>query len=275
VVAAIPDPNPAVRGRGLQLLRRGGVLVETGVLAADAELLNRRFLVAMRERRPFVLLKAAVTLDGRIATASGDSRWITSDAARRAARRLRRLHDAVAVGIGTVLADDPRLLPEPALQRVFHRIVFDSRLRLPPRSRLVRTARRSPVWVLCHDPSPLRARRLEKAGVRVLAGPARRGQVSLDWALTALRAEGITSLMVEGGSEVLGSFLAERVLDEVALFRAPRLLGGRGSLSAFGGPDPRRVGDALQMRPIEDVQTAAPGIEPGLVELWYPVRRGR
>jgi diaminohydroxyphosphoribosylaminopyrimidine deaminase/5-amino-6-(5-phosphoribosylamino)uracil reductase len=275
VVAALRDPNPEVGGRGLRLLRRAGVLVETGLLAAEAEHLNRRFLVAMRQHRPFVLLKAASTLDGRIAAASGDSRWITSDAARRAARGLRRLHDAVAVGIGTVLADDPRLMPEPAVRRAFHRVVFDSRLRIPVGSRLVRSARRSPVWVLCHDPPPLRARRLEAAGVRLLAGPARRGRVSLAWASSALYDEGITSVMVEGGSELLGSFLAERMLDEVALFRAPLLLGGRGSLPVFGGPDPRRIADALRMRRRRDDEAGAAGIEPVGLELWYPVHRRR
>jgi diaminohydroxyphosphoribosylaminopyrimidine deaminase/5-amino-6-(5-phosphoribosylamino)uracil reductase len=124
VVAAVRDPNPAVDGRGLALLRRSGVAVTAGVMESDALLLNEPFLVAARRRRPFVLLKAALTLDGRIATRTGDSKWITSPAQRHEARRMRRRHDGVAVGIGTVLADDPLLLPQPAVHRPFHRIVF-------------------------------------------------------------------------------------------------------------------------------------------------------
>src|SRR5262249_23999617 len=124
VVVAVPDPNPRVSGRGLALLRRCMIDVRTGVLEGDARALNERFLLSMRECRTFVLLKAALTLDGRIATASGDSKWITSPAQRRAARGLRRLFDGVAVGIGTVLADDPLLLPTPRVRRPFHRLVL-------------------------------------------------------------------------------------------------------------------------------------------------------
>lgn len=132
VVAATEDPNPRVRGRGLARLRAAGLRVETGMLSARALRLNERFVVAATRQRPFVLLKAALTLDGRIATASGESRWITSQAQRREARRLRRLHGGVLVGVGTVLHDDPLLLPSPRVTRPFYRIVLDSRLRTPP-----------------------------------------------------------------------------------------------------------------------------------------------
>jgi diaminohydroxyphosphoribosylaminopyrimidine deaminase/5-amino-6-(5-phosphoribosylamino)uracil reductase len=142
VVAAIRDPDPRVSGRGLRLLRAAGLRVSTGLLAGEAEAINARFLAAARRGRPFVLLKAALTLDGRIATASGESKWITSRAQRRQARWLRRLHDGVVVGIGTVLADDPLLLPQPRTRRPFARVVLDTRLRLPLASRLV--ARRVP-----------------------------------------------------------------------------------------------------------------------------------
>jgi len=219
VVVAARDPNPAVDGRGLALLRRAGVAVTAGVMESDALLLNEPFMVAARRRRPFVLLKAALTLDGMIATRSGDSKWITSPAQRDEARRMRRRHDAVAIGIGTALADDPLLLPRPAVRRPFHRIVFDSSLRLPPGSRLARSARRSPVWVICLRADPRRRRRLEARGVNVVVAPGRAGRVSLPWALVEMRRRGLWSLMVEGGSELLGSFLAARLVDQVALFR--------------------------------------------------------
>ena len=276
VVAAVRDPNPAVNGRGLARLRRAGVTVTTGVLESDALLLNEPFLVAAGQRRPFVVLKAALTLDGRIATRSGGSKWITSPAQRRAARRMRGGYDAVAVGIGTVLADDPWLLPRPAVHRPFHRVVFDAGLRLPSDSRLARSARRSPVWVFCVRADARRRRPLEARGVTVVKSPGRAGRVSLPWALREMRRLGIWSLMVEGGSELLGSFLAARLVDQVALFRAPLLLGGRGSRPAFGGPDPARLTQALRLTRRSPLLGRDRGGEamprPGdeLFELWYP-----
>lgn len=273
VVAAMRDPNPLVNGRGLALLRRAGIVVRLGVLGEEAALLNERFAVSVRAGRVFVLLKAALTLDGRIATAGGDSRWITSPRQRREARALRRLHDAVAVGIGTALADDPLLLPSARVHRPFPRVVFDSRLRLPPGSRLVRSAPSSPVWVLCGRAGRSRRGLLERRGVTVIEGPGR-GRVPLKWALRELWRRGIRSLMVEGGAELLGSFLAERLFDQVALFRAPLLLGGRGSLSAFGGPDPGRIAQAVRLSPLGPLRARRPArtaLAPGSYELWYPV----
>ncbi len=270
VVVATADPNPLVRGRGLALLRRAGVVVTTGVLAAEAARLNRPFLLAARLGRPFVLLKAATTLDGRIATASGRSKWITGPAERRQARWLRRLHDAVLVGIGTVLADDPLLLPAPRTRRPFTRVVLDSHLRLPPGSRLARTASgRQPVLVLACSDHPARRRALEQAGVGVLLVAADEGRVAIPAALAALRERGITSVMVEGGSEVLGGFLAARQLDELALFRAPILLGGRGSRPAFGGEDPRTIGDGVRLDPAPE-EPGFPWPWPPRFELWRP-----
>lgn len=275
VVVAVRDPNPAVGGRGLQLLRRAGLVVSLGVLEQEARRQNARFLTAARATRPYLLLKAATTLDGRIATASGDSKWISSPAQRGAARRLRGVHDGVAVGIGTVRRDDPLLLPQPRPRRPFFRIVFDSHLGLPPTSRLVRSARQSPVWVLALRGSDAKRKTLEAAGVTVIEAAARGERVSIPWALAELRRRGVWSLMVEGGSELLGAFLAERALDHLALFRAPLLLGGSGGLSAFGGCDPARIADALRLKRVPGDQ-APPGL-PGndLCELWAPVGRRR
>jgi diaminohydroxyphosphoribosylaminopyrimidine deaminase/5-amino-6-(5-phosphoribosylamino)uracil reductase len=246
--------------------------VETGLLAGEAARLDERFLSWARHGRPFVLLKAALTLDGRIATASGRSKWITSPSQRRQARWLRRLHDAVLVGVGTALADDPLLLPSPRTRRPFPRVVLDSTLRLPPTSRLARTASpRTPVLVLSCAPEPSRRRRLEAAGVAVVDVAGERGRVSLPSALDALAARGVTSVMVEGGSETLGSFLAARLGDQVALFRAPLLLGGRGSRPAFGGEDPAEIGDALRLEPVPG-GPAFPWPWAPEFELWRPRR---
>jgi diaminohydroxyphosphoribosylaminopyrimidine deaminase/5-amino-6-(5-phosphoribosylamino)uracil reductase len=272
VVAAMRDPNPLVAGRGLALLRRAGIAVETGLLAAEAERLDERFIAWARRGRPFVLLKAALTLDGMIATASLRSRWITSPAQRGQARWLRRLHDAVLVGVGTALADDPLLLPSPRTRRPFTRVVLDSRLRLGAAGRLARTATaRTPVLVLSCAPDPQRRRELEAAGIEVVEVAADGGRVSLPAALAALGARGITSVMVEGGSEVLGSFLAARLADQVALFRAPLLLGGRGSRPAFGGKDPLEVRSALRVEPVP-AEPAFPWPWPPRFELWRPRR---
>jgi diaminohydroxyphosphoribosylaminopyrimidine deaminase / 5-amino-6-(5-phosphoribosylamino)uracil reductase len=261
-VVGTRDPNPRVNGRGLRSLRRAGIAVTEGVFAEEARRLNRRFFLSCRLGRPFVLLKAGLTLDGRIATASGRSRWITSPEQRRAARRMRRLFDAVLVGIGTVLADDPLLLPVPRTRRPFLRVVLDSRLRISLRSRLVRTTGpRSPVWVFTRVKGGDRRRRLEAAGVTVIPVMGGRGLLSPRAVLRASFARGVRSVMVEGGGEVLGSFLSARLVDEVALFRAPLLLGGRGSRPAFGGEDPKRVEQALRLRP------AVPG---PLLEIWTP-----
>jgi diaminohydroxyphosphoribosylaminopyrimidine deaminase/5-amino-6-(5-phosphoribosylamino)uracil reductase len=276
VVAAMRDPNPRVNGRGLRLLRRAGIQVEVGTLEAEALLLNEPFVVSIGQRRPFVLLKAALTLDGRIATAGGESKWITSPAQRREARGLRRRFDGVAVGIGTVLADDPMLLPSPRVRRPFHRIVFDSRLRLPPRSRLARSARSSPVWVLTRGGDPRKRARLERLGVAVIQLPGR-GRVPAAAALRELYARGLRSLMVEGGSELTGSFLSEGLFDQVALFRAPLLLGGRASVAAFGGPDRARLSEAARLSRRSPrlrgrlAPAPAKGPTPGpSYEIWYP-----
>jgi len=272
VVAALRDPSPLVAGRGLALLRRAGIEVETGLLAGEAARLDERFLTWARLGRPFVLLKAALTLDGRIATASGRSRWITDRDQRSQARWLRRLQDAVLVGVGTALADDPLLLPSPRTRRPFLRVVLDSRLRLPERGRLARTATpRTPVLVLSCAPDPARRRRLEAAGVEVAEAAAAEGRVSLVSALDALAARGVASVMVEGGGEVLGSFLAGRLADQVALFRAPLLLGGRRSRPAFGGPNPLDVRGALRLVPVP-ADPPFPWPWTPRFELWCPAR---
>ncbi len=274
VVAATRDPDPRVNGHGLAFLRRAGVTVTCGLCEPEAAELNTRFLTTARRGRPFVLLKAALTLDGRIATAAGRSRWITGAAARRQARFLRRLHDAVLVGIGTVLADDPMLLPKPMTRRPLTRVVLDTHLRLPLATRVVASASpRTPVLVLCAEAPARRRRGLETRGIAVVEVAEADGRVEATAALEALFERGLTSVMIEGGSEVLGSFLAARLVDEVALFRAPLLLGGRGSLGAFGGPDPRDIGDALRLEPVpEQPPFPWPWRTPTLFERWRPKR---
>ncbi len=227
VYAGHLDPHPLVRGRGLARLRRAGVRAEAGVLESACREQHRGFLSVQERGRPFVVLKLAASLDGRIATAAGESRWITGPAARDAVHRLRARADAVGVGSGTALADDPeltarrgaRLLASPT------RVLFDSGLRLPPRARLYRAdgARRIAV---CTRAAPLRRRRaLEALGVELIRVAPRGGHADLGRALPALARAGVCELLVEGGGGLAAALLAAGLVDELHWFSAPRLLG--------------------------------------------------
>lgn len=244
VVVACGDPDPRVNGRGLARLRAAGLDVQAGLLAPEAEALQQGFLTRARLGRPMVTLKLATTLDGRIATATGESQWITGPRARRAAHALRGTHDATLAGIGTVLADDPALTCRiPGFRRAPDlRLVLDRTLRIPPGCALVRTAREAPVWVL-HAPAPDPARRaaLQAAGVvlvEVPEAPTSLAPAGLDLAaaLQALGAAGLTRILVEGGAGVAGSLLRHDLVDRLAWFHAPAIIGADGwpAATAFG-----------------------------------------
>lgn len=278
VVFGARDLNPRVRGQGLRQLRSAGLVVEEGPGAAAARRLSQHFNAAMRDGRPFITLKTGMTLDGRIATASGDSRWITSPKQREAARGLRRLFGGIVVGIETVIKDDPLLLPEPRTTRPYVRVVLDSHLRMPAHSRLVRTARRHPLILICVSAPKSRRLDLVARGAKVISVPGQRGRVSIPAVLRALFARGILSLIIEGGSEVMGSFVRTRLFDEIVMFRAPVILGGRGSRGMVGGDNPLTVKEsvALARARREDSATlryglraSAPGLE---VEVYERVK---
>jgi diaminohydroxyphosphoribosylaminopyrimidine deaminase/5-amino-6-(5-phosphoribosylamino)uracil reductase len=249
VVAAIEDPNPLVAGRGFAILREAGISVRQGVLAADAARQNRVFLTAMTERRPHVTLKAAATLDGKIADVHGASRWITGERARERAHRLRSESDAVVVGITTVLRDDPQLtvrLDRP-WPREPYRVVLDSMARTPPAARLIQVADPRRVLVVVGEQAPDdRPARLAAAGVTVLRCPTRRGRVDLVAFLTELHAREIRGLLVEGGGEVHAAFIEAGLVDRVALFIAPLLIGGRTAPTVAGGVG-RELKSALRL----------------------------
>ncbi len=264
VVFAVRDANPHVRGAGVRMLRSAGIDVVEGVLADEGRRLTRNFNAAMQLRRPFVALKAGMTLDGRIATAAGESRWITSTKQRNAARNLRRLFDGVLVGYETAIQDNPILLPEPRTARPYTRVVLDSHLRLPHSSRLVKSARHNPLILIGGDSGEPRRRGLEALGVDVILVDSPGGRVSVSKALGGLFDRGLTSLMVEGGSEVMGSFVREQLFDELVIFRAPLILGGRGSRPVVGGRNPRTLGEAVKVRRavLETSATLRYGLEP-------------
>ncbi len=229
-VVAVGDPDPRVSGAGLERLRAAGIAVETGLEAAAASALVAGFVMRTTGRRPLVTLKLASTLDGRIATAGGESRWITGAPARRAAHAMRGEHDAVMVGIGTVLADDPELSCriDGFAGRPGVRVVADGALRSPLGSRLVAGAAEAPCWILHRaDAEPARRAALAAAGVRCLSVPAEPSGQSVDpaAALVALGAAGLTSVLVEGGARLAASLLRAGLVDRLAWFHAPALLG--------------------------------------------------
>ncbi len=239
-VVATGDPDKRVAGRGLAMLRQAGIAVTEGVGEAAARQLNAGFLTRVGQGRPLVTLKLAMTLDGRIATAAGESRWITGEAARAHAHGLRARHDAVMIGSGTALADDPRLdVRLSGLQdRRPVRIVADGRLRLALTSVLVATAASQPTWVLTRaDVDPVRRHALQDLGVLLLPVPVHRGE-TLDLAagLTMLGGQGITRLLVEGGGQLAAGLLSAGLVDRLAVYHAPLLLGGdaRPGVAALG-----------------------------------------
>jgi diaminohydroxyphosphoribosylaminopyrimidine deaminase/5-amino-6-(5-phosphoribosylamino)uracil reductase len=232
VVAATRDPTPVARG-GADRLRDAGIDVLIGVEERAARELNAPFLHAFGSDRPWITLKLAVSIDGAIADATRTAGWLTGPQSRREVHRLRAGADAVAVGSGTVLADDPELtvrdVPPPRIAP--RRVVFDSELRLPLASRLVRTAHEVPTTVVTtrHMPAAAdRAAALEAAGVQVM------NAASLGAALRALRTHGVRSMLVEGGARLAGSLLTDGAVDRLIIFQAPVVL-GPGSLSAFAG----------------------------------------
>ena len=252
VVTALTDPDPRVAGRGHAMLRAAGLAVTEGVLADQARALNAGFLKRVTQGLPFVTLKLAATLDGRIATASGESRWLTGPVARRHVHALRMRHDAVMIGAGTARADDPDLrvrdLGAPS-QPV--RVVLDTRLSHAPDSRLGQSAGRSPVWMLHGPDAPAKARAAWQArGATLIEGPVFGATLCPRGALQALAARGLTRILCEGGGQLAAALVRAGLVDELALYHAGCLIGaeGRPVMAGLGldrlaaAPRPRLIG---------------------------------
>ncbi|MFH0983253.1 MAG: bifunctional diaminohydroxyphosphoribosylaminopyrimidine deaminase/5-amino-6-(5-phosphoribosylamino)uracil reductase RibD [Planctomycetota bacterium] len=249
VVVAMADPFPAVAGKGIAQLRQAGIPVEVGLLEAQARELNAPFITLVTRRRPYTILKWAQSLDGRIATRTGDSRWISSPASRRLVHRLRARVDGVVVGVGTVLADDPQLTARDVpLRRTASRIVLDSRLRVPPEATLVTTAHQTPTLILTTNEAvlsqPDKADRLLCSGAEIVVCRARNGHVDLRSALRKLGRRRLTSLLVEGGGCVLGAFLDLKLADEAMIFVSPRFIGGDDAVGPHRGKGVARAAGA-------------------------------
>ncbi len=270
VVASMVDPNPKVNGRGFELLRAAGVAVSTGLLEREANQLNEKYAKVVTTSLPFVHLKTACSLDGRIATKTGESKWITGEQARAAGQALRHDYDAILVGINTVLSDDPMLTDRSGLprHRPLMRVVLDAGLRISPSSQLVKTAREIPLLVFAGDQEILdgmgfsiytewgnsveeRKAKLESLGVQVVQISVNGAQLDLTQALRELTKHSLTSVLVEGGAAVAASIIEQRLVDKITFFFAPKIIGGHEAKSAIEGEGVARLRDALELRDLK------------------------
>ena len=253
VVVASDDPTEKASGRGLGILRDEGVEVDVadGEIAAEARLLNQGFRKHALTGRPWVLFKSAMTLDGKVATATGDSKWISSQSSREVAHVWRSTVDAVAVGIGTALADDPqltaRLITRPPAVRQPRRVVFDSLARLPLGSKLVAEASELPLSVVVSRAAPRQATdALEMAGVDIVVATGENEPARVRSALTQLGERDVSTILLEGGPHLAGAFFDAGEIDEVRLFLAPLVLGGRAARDPLEGEGVERIANALR-----------------------------
>ncbi len=259
LVVAATDPNPKHAGKGLKLLRRAGIKVVSGIFAAEATRLNEAFNHWIVHRTPFVTVKAAMTLDGKIATRTGQSKWITGEPARAFGMKLRQGADAILIGVNTVLADDPALtlrsVPGCKLKaedrQLPRRIVLDSHARTSLSAQIVTDRWTSLTTILVSRRAPARRVAALRKRVRVEVGPLRNDVIDLRWLMKKLGGENVTSLLVEGGGEVNASFLFNGLAHRIAFFYAPKIIGGRDAPKGVAGAGVSRVKNALALRHVE------------------------
>jgi diaminohydroxyphosphoribosylaminopyrimidine deaminase/5-amino-6-(5-phosphoribosylamino)uracil reductase len=247
VVAACLDPFPRVNGRGVRALRAAGIAVDVGVLEAEARQLNGPYFKHTTTGLPWVTLKAALSLDGKIATEAGESKWITGERARTEAHRLRAVHDAVLVGVGTVLADDPRLTCRKVRGGCPLRAIVDSRARTPATAAVLTADERPPIIAVTRRAPARRVRRLKRAGAEVWTVASQGGRVHLKTFLGRLGKRGVQSVLLEGGGTVAAAALADGLVDRVYFFVAPRIIGGAQSPTAVDGVGVSRLADAWRI----------------------------
>ncbi len=247
VFIGMTDPNPLVSGKGIKRLLAAGIQVECGVLESECSRLNEAFLRHVTTGFPFVVHKGAMTLDGRTATSSGDSRWITSADARKLVHRLRSKMDAVMIGSGTLLTDDPELTVRLAKGRTPLRIVVDSQLQTPVDCCLLQDAKRLPVIIATVSADPEKHSVLAAKGAEILVCPENSGKVDLVHLLATLGNRGVQSILLEGGETLAGEMLRLGLIDKFLYFLAPKLLGGTGK-GLFAGESVSRMSDAIPVR---------------------------
>jgi len=251
VVIGMEDPNPVVNGKGTEALRKSGIAVKVGVLEKECRRLNEAFCKYILKKEPFVVLKVAATLDGKIATRNGDSKWISGEASRRFVHQLRGQADGVLVGIGTVLRDDPLLTARGKGGSEPYRIVLDSRLKIPEEARVFERSPSKVILATTESAPQDKIERLETRGVRVFIIDSKEGRVDLRSFLSKLGEIGMMTLLVEGGSRVNGSFLDEGLIDKFFIFLSPKLIGDPEALGIFDGRGVSNLKEAVALKEIK------------------------
>nr|MBA3785987.1 bifunctional diaminohydroxyphosphoribosylaminopyrimidine deaminase/5-amino-6-(5-phosphoribosylamino)uracil reductase RibD [Acidobacteriota bacterium] len=254
VVCPIEDPNPLVSGKGFEFLRQSGIEVVTGILQAEAERQNEKYIHWHKAKRPFVHLKMAISLDGRIATRTGDARWITGEESRKKSHELRAENDAILIGANTATVDNPNLTDRSGKKRrrKLVRVVLDNSLRISPNSQLVLTARETPTIVFTDNETDEKIKLLKDEGVEVVR--IAEGGRNLFGVLQELGRRDLQSVLVEGGTEIAGAFCDAKLIDKVSFFIAPIVIGGRDAPTAIGGQGAQVLVSAMRLRDVEIVK---------------------
>jgi len=252
VVVGATDPNPKHSGKAFKILKRAGIEVVHGVLGGECEKLNEAFNHWIVHRTPFVTVKAAMTLDGKIATARGESKWITGEKARARGMKLRQGSDAILVGINTILADNPGLtVRKVQSQKTPRRFVLDSMARTPLGAKIVSDEFAALTTIAVSEAAPKNRIAALAKKINLIVTPAKKSQIDLSWLLKKLGAENVTSLLVEGGGEVNASFLLGGFAQRIAFFYAPKILGGRDARKAVAGDGAKNLSEAIRLREVE------------------------
>ena len=250
-VIGMEDPNPLVKGRGVEALKRAGLDVYVGILEKECRRLNEAFCKYILNKEPFLILKVAATLDGKIATRNGESQWISGETSRRFVHRLRNQVEGVIVGIGTVLKDDPMLTARVKGGKDSYRIILDSRLRIPENAKVIEISPSKTIVATTELAPGEKVERLEKKGVRVLILDSKKGRVDLKPCLFKLGEMGMMSLLVEGGSQLNGSFLDEGLIDKIFFFLSPKLIGDPQAPGMFDGHGVTSLKEAIPLNELK------------------------
>lgn len=249
VVIAMTDPNPLVNGKGIAFLKETGTLIETGFMEPEARKMNEVFVKYIQSNRPFVILKSAMTLDGKIATVTNASRWITGEASRRLVHHLRQQLSAVMVGVDTVIFDDPLLnIRLKGSWKNPLKIIADTRGRISPDAKVLTNDPQLTIVATTHFADPVKLKQIERMGAQVLICPVKNQRVDLTYLMDCLGSMGIDSLMIEGGSTLAFSALQEGIVDKVMNFIAPKILGGSNAPTVVGGAGIEKMEDAINLK---------------------------
>jgi diaminohydroxyphosphoribosylaminopyrimidine deaminase/5-amino-6-(5-phosphoribosylamino)uracil reductase len=254
VVVGCKDPNPDVAGGGIQYLKEKGIQVEWGLLEKESRTLIEDFIWAQNNKHPFVILKCAATLDGRIATCTGDSKWITNSSSRGIVHRIRHEVDAILIGSGTLHADNPSLTSRIENIRTKDplRVILDSKLSIDEKATVITQKSNAGTLVVAGPGAcPQKKQRLEKKGIEVLEIPLKKGRLDLGQLMIKLGSMNVQSLLIEGGGKVAAAALKEKIVNKVLYFMAPKFLGGSDGIPVFDGKGPEKICDAFELKQVE------------------------